>query len=72
LVTEAGKEADEAKEAKEEAEVNKLVLPTVEIPEHLQNNLLLKVIKHQIRILHAEMDNSDDDGKKDTQSCSDC
>ncbi|KAH6518379.1 hypothetical protein HBI81_174530 [Parastagonospora nodorum] len=73
LPTEAAKEADEAVEAKQEAGVNKLVMPTVEIPEHLQDNLLLKVIKHQIRILHAEMDNSNDsDSKKNTESCSEC
>ncbi|KAF2024191.1 P-loop containing nucleoside triphosphate hydrolase protein [Setomelanomma holmii] len=59
------KKADEAKEADDEANTNKLVMPTVDIPEHLRDNLLLKVIKHQIRILHAEMDNSKDaEGKK--------
>jgi transitional endoplasmic reticulum ATPase len=42
-----------------------MIMPTVDIPEHLQDNLLLKVIKHQIKILHSEMDNSkDDEGKK--------
>jgi transitional endoplasmic reticulum ATPase len=54
----AEKKADEAIEAAEEASRNKHVLPHVNIPEHLQENLLLKVIKHQIRILHAEMDNT--------------
>jgi transitional endoplasmic reticulum ATPase len=58
---EAKKKADEATEATEEAAKNKHVLPTVDIPEHLQDNLLLKVIKHQIRILHAEMDNTKED-----------
>lgn len=63
--TEAAKKADEAREADGEAKKNKMVMPTVEVPEHLQDNLLLKVVKHQIRILHAEMDNSkDDEGKK--------
>jgi transitional endoplasmic reticulum ATPase len=61
---EAKKKQDEAKEAGKEAEKNKMVMPSVEVPDHLQDNLLLKVIKHQIRILHAEMDNSKDDGEK--------
>ena len=62
--TETDKKADEATEAKAEARKNKMVMPTVDIPEHLSDNLLLKVIKHQIRILHAEMDNSkDEEGK---------
>jgi transitional endoplasmic reticulum ATPase len=66
--SEANKKSDEATEAAEEALKNKHVLPTVDIPEHLQDNLLLKVIKHQIRILHADMDNTKEDawptGKK--------
>ncbi|KAF1955391.1 P-loop containing nucleoside triphosphate hydrolase protein [Byssothecium circinans] len=33
-------------------------IPVVDIPDHLADNLLLKVIKHQIRVLHAEMDNT--------------
>ena len=37
---------------------SKLALASIEIPEHLQDNLLIKVIKHQIRVLHAEMDNT--------------
>jgi transitional endoplasmic reticulum ATPase len=48
---------------------SKLALATVNIPSHLQDNLLLKVIKHQIRVLHAEMDNTKTEewksGKKD-------
>jgi transitional endoplasmic reticulum ATPase len=63
--TEATKKQDESKEADKEAKKNKMVMPTIDIPEHLQDNLLLKVIKHQIRILHSEMDNSkDDEGKE--------
>jgi SpoVK/Ycf46/Vps4 family AAA+-type ATPase len=57
-----GKKSDEATEAKEEVKKNKMVMPTVEIPEHLQDNLLLKVVKHQIAVLHADMDNEKDEG----------
>ncbi|ORY15704.1 proteasome-activating nucleotidase [Clohesyomyces aquaticus] len=52
-------------------EVNKkakMALPEIEIPDPLAENLLLKVIKHQIRVLHAEMDNTSEEqwpsGKK--------
>ena len=41
-----------------ETKSSKLALATFEIPEHLQDNLLIRVIKHQIRVLHAEMDNT--------------
>jgi transitional endoplasmic reticulum ATPase len=62
------KKQDESTEATQESTTNKHVLPTISIPEHLQDNLLLKVIKHQIRILHSEMDNTKEDawpsGKK--------
>jgi transitional endoplasmic reticulum ATPase len=51
---------DEEKESKQEAKRNKVVLPTVDIPEHLSGNVLLEIIKQQIRILHAEMDNTED------------
>ncbi|EDU47638.1 SpoVK ATPase of the AAA+ class [Pyrenophora tritici-repentis] len=56
--SETKKKTDEAVEADEEAALNNMVLPTVEIPAHLKDNVLLKVIRHQIRILHAEMDNT--------------
>jgi transitional endoplasmic reticulum ATPase len=63
--SEAAKKTDEANEADKEAKMNKMVMPTVEVPEHLQENVLLRVVKHQIRILHAEMDNSkEEEGKK--------
>lgn len=39
----------------------KHVMPDVEIPEHLKGNLLLKVVRHQIRTLLEEMDNSKDE-----------
>ncbi|KAF2786144.1 P-loop containing nucleoside triphosphate hydrolase protein [Melanomma pulvis-pyrius CBS 109.77] len=48
-------------EKKEDAKKNRMVMPTVDIPDHLADNLLLKVIKHQIRILHSEMDNTKED-----------
>ncbi|KAF1914222.1 P-loop containing nucleoside triphosphate hydrolase protein [Ampelomyces quisqualis] len=54
----AKKTIADAKDADKEAEEQKMVLPEVEIPEHLQGNLLLLVIKYQIKVLHADMDNS--------------
>lgn len=42
----------------------KIVVPEVEIPTHLQDNLLLKVIRGQIRMLIEEMDNAKDDSAK--------
>ncbi|KAF2268309.1 proteasome-activating nucleotidase [Lojkania enalia] len=42
----------------QETAPEKLTMPTVDIPEHLVDNTLLKVIRQQIRILHAEMDNT--------------
>jgi transitional endoplasmic reticulum ATPase len=55
------KDAASAEKKEEEHKAKKMAMPTVEIPDHLQDNLLLKVIKHQIRILHAEMDNTKED-----------
>lgn len=43
----------------EEPKKAKRTLPSIETPERLQNNVLLKVMKHQIRTLLAEMDNTD-------------
>ena len=45
-----------------------MAMPTVDIPEHLQDNLLLKVVKHQIAILHADMDNEGDEGPKSAKA----
>ena len=56
------KKKDEATEAKEEVKKNRMAMPTVEIPEELKDNLLLKVVKHQIAVLHADMDNEKDEG----------
>lgn len=53
---------DEAREAKEKYKKNKMVIPTVDIPDSLKDNLLLKVVQYQIRVLHADMDNEKDDG----------
>lgn len=50
---------DETTEATQEIQRNKMVMPTVDIPDTLKDNLLLKVIKHQIAVLHADMDNSE-------------
>ena len=39
----------------------KRTIPEVKVPEHLAENVLLKGIKHEIKILFAEMDNTDED-----------
>ncbi|KAL6708813.1 hypothetical protein ACN47E_002220 [Coniothyrium glycines] len=70
--TPAAKKADEAAEAAQELKKQRMIMPTVDVPDHLADNILLKVIKHHIRVLHAEMDNTKDDdkpsGKKDIGS----
>lgn len=53
----SSKEAEVSEEVSE-TKSSKLALAAIDIPEHLQDNLLIKVIKHQIRVLHAEMDNT--------------
>jgi hypothetical protein len=58
------KEDEEAAETKEEVQKNKMAVPKVDIPEGLEDNLLLKIIKYQIRILHAEMDNTPTESKE--------
>lgn len=64
----AEKKEDELVAAKEQVSTKESAIPTVDIPDELADNLLLKVIKHQIRILHDEMDNTKEDqwpsGKK--------
>lgn len=74
---ECGKVVVEAAEAetktgnkeKEAESKKKHVIPVIDIPEHLSDNLLLKVVRHQIRILVAEMDNTEPEkwksGKKE-------
>lgn len=60
-------EADEATEAKSEVKKNKIVMPTVEIPDSLKENLLLKVVQHQIGVLHRDMDNEKHKGPVSTK-----
>ncbi|KAF2627571.1 P-loop containing nucleoside triphosphate hydrolase protein [Macroventuria anomochaeta] len=57
---EQAKKQGEATEAKQEIKKNKMVMPTVDIPENLKDNLLLKVVQHQIRVLYIDMDNEKD------------
>ncbi|KAJ4345124.1 hypothetical protein N0V95_005896 [Ascochyta clinopodiicola] len=54
------KKKDEAAEVEQEVRKNKMVMPTIDIPHNLADNLLLKVVKHQIAVLHADMDNEED------------
>ncbi|KAF2115102.1 proteasome-activating nucleotidase [Lophiotrema nucula] len=65
---EAAKKAEETAEKKKEVQRNKMIMPTVEIPEDLVENTVLKIVKMQIRILHQEMDNTKEEawpsGKK--------
>jgi transitional endoplasmic reticulum ATPase len=69
LPKESAEAKDEKTEAKDEESTEKMVMPTVEIPEHLKENLLLKVIKHHIGVMIAEMDNTKDyEGKKKTEA----
>ncbi|KAJ4375517.1 hypothetical protein N0V86_007049 [Didymella sp. IMI 355093] len=56
------KKKEEAAEAKQEVKKNKMVMPSVDIPDELKDNLLLKVVQHQITVLHADMDNEKDEG----------
>lgn len=39
-------------------ERKKIIVPQVEVPTHLQENILLRVIRSQIQMLHEEMDNT--------------
>lgn len=64
-----------AAEKKDAESKKKHVVPVVSIPEHLQDNLLLKVVRHQIRTLVAEMDNTEPEkwksGKKEMSASED-
>ncbi|OAG05924.1 proteasome-activating nucleotidase [Paraphaeosphaeria sporulosa] len=63
------------KKEKEKDATKKHIVPAVDIPEHLGDNLLLKVVRHQIRILVAEMDNTEPEkwksGKKEMSASED-
>lgn len=52
------------------AQILSLPLPSMTIPSHLADNLLLKVIKHHIAILHKEMDNTKPGNKSKTEKAS--
>lgn len=52
---------NEATKAEKVAPAKKRTMPEVEIPEELRENVLLKAIKHQIRTLLDEMDNTKED-----------
>lgn len=56
------KKKEEAAEAKQGIKKNKMVMPTVDIPDKLKENLLLKVVQHQVKVLHVDMDNEKDEG----------
>jgi transitional endoplasmic reticulum ATPase len=57
--TEGKEKAIVCEDKKEEVpEKKKRTLPVVDVPEHLKDNQLLKVIKNQLQILLDEMDNT--------------
>lgn len=58
---EKDQKADEGEEKETKPKKEKIKMPEVEIPDHIANNFLLKVIKHNIRILISDMDNTEDD-----------
>ncbi|KAF2006589.1 proteasome-activating nucleotidase [Amniculicola lignicola CBS 123094] len=67
-VKEAAEASAAAKAAEELAKQSESDVVVVDVPEHLQDNVLLRVVRHQIRILKAEMDNTKEEswpsGKK--------
>lgn len=56
-----GKPTEKEKEI--EKRKTKMTMPRVQVPDELAENLLLKVIKHHIRVLHADMDNTKEEDK---------
>lgn len=62
VIKQASEETQESATAKttavEVAPQKKILVPEVEIPAHLQDNVLLKVIRGQIKMLLEEMDNT--------------
>ncbi|KAK5708583.1 hypothetical protein LTR17_020567 [Elasticomyces elasticus] len=61
---------DASAEKTEEVKSSKVAhkIPEVEIPEHLQDNVLLRVLKKQIFALVKDMDNTDDDEDAEPKS----
>ncbi|KAK5746375.1 hypothetical protein LTR17_000755 [Elasticomyces elasticus] len=61
---------DASAEKTDEVKSSKVVhkIPEVEIPEHLQDNVLLRVLKKQILALVKDMDNTDDDEDAEPKS----
>ncbi|KAI8933543.1 hypothetical protein NX059_009280 [Plenodomus lindquistii] len=55
-----GTQTEEAVDIAAEARTKDCALADVPVPEHLVDNLLLKVIKHHIGVLRKEMDNTKD------------
>lgn len=71
-ISSSEKDKDKDAEAKK---AKKHSIPSVDIPEDLRDNLLLKVLRHQIRTLVAEMDNTEPEkwksGKKEMSASED-
>lgn len=66
-VSSARKETSDRDKAK--APKPRKIIPTVEVPEGLQDNLLLAIIKAQAQVLLDEMDNSSNEPVKKKESC---
>lgn len=59
--TSTDEKPEQDKEKTEKKEKKRLQMPEVEVPEHLQENSLMKILKKQTKALFREMDNTEDD-----------
>ncbi|KAK4197954.1 P-loop containing nucleoside triphosphate hydrolase protein [Triangularia verruculosa] len=62
--TKENKGKEEASEEKKQKAKPKRVFPVVDVPENLKNNLLLKIMLFEAKILFDEMDRDDDEPKE--------
>ncbi|KAK3323353.1 proteasome-activating nucleotidase [Cercophora scortea] len=60
-----GKDEKKKKDKKAKAAKPKPVFPTVPVPEHLGDNVLLRIFTAQAKLLFEQMDNTTDDGDDD-------
>ncbi|OAQ57251.1 proteasome-activating nucleotidase [Pochonia chlamydosporia 170] len=56
--TRAEKSAEEDKKGEETPAKAKRVMPTVQTPDHLKNNMLLRIVRKEAKVLWDQMDNS--------------
>lgn len=55
--------ADDVKDAKKEVERKKREMKVVQIPDHLKDNIFLRIVQQQVKILLHEMDNTEEEEK---------